>query len=58
MNTAIYWPSGGSVGIGFAIPTGTVEPVVTALEHGGVVERGYLGVEVQPVTPTSPRPSD
>jgi serine protease Do len=50
VNTAIYSPSGGSVGIGFAIPSGTVERVVTALEHGGVVERGYLGVEIQPVT--------
>jgi serine protease Do len=49
VNTAIYSPSGGSVGIGFAIPASTVERVVTALEHGGVVERGYLGVEVQPV---------
>lgn len=51
VNTAIYSPSGGNGGIGFAIPTGTVERVVTALEHGGVVERGYLGVEVQPVGP-------
>ena len=51
VNTAIYSPSGGSVGIGFAIPAGTVERVVTALEHGGVVERGYLGVEIQPVSP-------
>ncbi len=51
VNTAIYSPSGGSVGIGFAIPSGTVERVVTALEHGGVVERGLLGVEVQPVGP-------
>ena len=49
VNTAIYSPSGGNVGIGFAIPASTVERVVTALEHGGVVERGYLGVEVQPV---------
>jgi len=51
MNTAIYSPSGGSVGIGFAIPSDTVERVVDALEHGGVVQRGYLGVEVQPVGP-------
>ncbi len=50
VNTAIYSPSGGSIGIGFAIPSDTVERVVTALEHGGVVERGYLGVEVQPVS--------
>ena len=51
VNTAIYSPSGGSVGIGFAIPSGTVERVVTALEHGGVVRRGYLGVKIQAVGP-------
>ena len=51
VNTAIYSPSGGSVGIGFAIPAATVERVVDALEHGGVVQRGYLGVQIQPVTP-------
>jgi serine protease Do len=50
VNTAIYSPSGGSVGIGFAIPASTAEGVVTALEHGGVVSRGYLGVNIQPVT--------
>ena len=50
VNTAIYSPSGGSVGIGFAIPSTTVESVVTALEHGGVVPRGYLGVDIQSVT--------
>src|SRR6185437_4892262 len=42
--------SGGSVGIGFAIPSTTVESVVGALEHGGVVPRGYLGVDIQSVT--------
>ena len=51
MNTAIFSPSGGSVGIGFAIPAQTAENVVNALEHGGVVSRGYLGVNIQPVTP-------
>jgi serine protease Do len=50
VNTAIYSPSGGSVGIGFAIPAATVDSVIGALEHGGVVPRGYLGVNVQPVT--------
>jgi serine protease Do len=50
MNTAIYSPSGGSVGIGFAIPASTVSDVSTALEHGGVIARGYLGVEIQAVT--------
>ncbi len=51
VNTAIYSPSGGSVGIVFAIPASTVNQVVTALEHGGVVERGYLGVQIQSVGP-------
>ena len=50
VNTAIYSPSGGSVGIGFAIPSTTVDSVIGALEHGGVVPRGYLGVNIQPVT--------
>jgi serine protease Do len=50
VNTAIYSPSGGSVGIGFAIPSSTADSVVTALEHGGIVPRGYLGVNIQPVT--------
>ncbi len=49
VNTAIYSPSGGSVGVGFAIPSTTVDSVVDALEHGGVVKRGYLGVEIQAV---------
>ena len=50
MNTAIFSPSGGSVGLGFAIPASTVDSVVDALEHGGVVTRGYLGVMIQPVS--------
>ena len=50
MNTAIFSPSGGSVGLGFAIPASTVEGVVASLEHGGVVPRGYLGVQIQPVS--------
>ena len=51
VNTAIYSPSGGSVGIGFAIPSTTASTVIGDLEHGGVVSRGYLGVNIQPVTP-------
>ena len=51
VNTAIFSPSGGSVGIGFAIPATTVGPVIQQLEEKGVVTRGALGVEVQPVTP-------
>src|SRR5208282_6312945 len=50
VNTAIFSPSGGSVGIGFAIPSSTADGVVSALEHGGAVPRGYLGVNIQPVT--------
>ena len=49
VNTAIFSPSGGSVGLGFAIPASTVDMIVSELEHGGV-HRGYLGVEIQPVT--------
>ena len=51
VNTAIYSPSGGSIGIGFDIPATTVSNIVDALEHGGVVKRGYLGVQIQAVTP-------
>ncbi len=51
VNTAIYSPSGGSVGIGFAIPATTVSQVVAELEHQGFVQRGYLGVEIQQVGP-------
>ncbi len=51
VNTAIFSPSGGSVGIGFAIPSTTVKPVIQQLRERGVVTRGALGVEVQPVTP-------
>jgi serine protease Do len=51
VNTAIYSPSGGSVGIAFAIPSETVASVISALKEGGSVARGYLGVQIQPVTP-------
>jgi serine protease Do len=51
VNTAIYTPSGGSVGIGFAIPAETVRAVVQQLKDKGVVTRGSLGVEIEPVTP-------
>jgi serine protease Do len=50
VNTAIFSPSGGSVGLAFAIPASTVTSVVDQLEHGGRVNRAYLGVRVQPVT--------
>jgi serine protease Do len=50
VNTAIASPSGGSVGLAFAIPAATVEGVVAQLETGGKVARGYLGVQIQPLT--------
>jgi serine protease Do len=50
VNTAIYSPSGGSVGIAFAIPASTVDTVVTSLKENGSVTRGYIGVQMQPVT--------
>jgi serine protease Do len=51
INTAIYSPSGGSVGIGFAIPSNLAKQVVAQLREHGKVERGWLGVQVQEVTP-------
>ena len=50
VNTAIYSPSGGSVGIGFDIPADTVKTVVAELKATGHVTRGWLGVQIQPVT--------
>ena len=50
VNTAIYSPSGGSVGIAFAIPSQTVQSVVDQLKENGSVTRGYIGVRIQPVT--------
>ncbi|MCQ8277389.1 Do family serine endopeptidase [Acetobacteraceae bacterium KSS8] len=51
VNTAILSPSGGSVGIGFAIPSDVVKNVVAQLEKTGHVTRGYLGVTAQEITP-------
>jgi serine protease Do len=51
VNTAIVSPSGGSVGIAFAIPSETVSRVVASLKETGTVTRGYLGVNIQPITP-------
>ena len=50
INTAIFSPSGGSVGIGFAIPASTAQDVVASLKDNGTVTRGWLGVQIQPVT--------
>jgi serine protease Do len=51
INTAIFSQNGGSVGIGFAIPVNLAKPVVTQLAQSGHVERGWLGVTIQPLTP-------
>jgi serine protease Do len=50
VNTAIFSPSGGSVGIGFAIASDVAKSVVDSLKENGSVARGWLGVEIQPVT--------
>lgn len=50
INTAIYSPSGGSIGIGFAIPSTTAKPVINQLIKFGEVKRGWLGVHIQGVT--------
>ncbi len=51
MNTAIYSPSGGSIGIGFSIPSNVVKNVVAQLRDFGHARRGWLGVKIQQVTP-------
>src|SRR6201994_3678723 len=51
MNSMIISPSGGSVGIGFAIPASTIHDVVAQLQAHGKVSRGYLGAEIQSITP-------
>ncbi|MGV8935989.1 MAG: Do family serine endopeptidase [Allorhizobium sp.] len=50
INTAIFSPSGGNVGIAFAIPASTAKSVVADLMKTGSVDRGWLGVQIQPVT--------
>jgi serine protease Do len=51
INTAIYSPNGGSVGIGFAIPSNLARPVIDQLREHGKVERGWLGIAIERVTP-------
>ena len=51
INTAIFSPNGGSVGIGFAIPSNLAKPIIADLRDDGKVERGWLGVQIQGVTP-------
>ena len=50
VNSAIFSPSGGSVGIGFSVPTSLAQPVVNQLKATGKVQRGWLGVKIQTVT--------
>ena len=52
INTAILSPSGGSIGIGFATPSATVEPIISQLEKFGETRRGWLGVRIQSVDDT------
>ena len=51
INTAIYSPNGGSVGIGFAVPSSLAKPIIAQLRKNGSVSRGWLGVHIQHVTP-------
>ncbi|MCB1473784.1 MAG: Do family serine endopeptidase [Rhodobiaceae bacterium] len=50
INTAIFSPSGGNVGIAFAIPSSTAKDIITDLQTNGAVARGWLGVQIQAVT--------
>jgi serine protease Do len=50
VNTAIYSPSGGNVGIAFAIPSEVADGVVESIKDTGKVSRGYIGVQIQPVS--------
>ncbi|MER8827754.1 Do family serine endopeptidase [Mesorhizobium sp. M0938] len=52
VNTAIVSPSGGSIGIGFAVPSRTAQSVVDQLIRTGRIERGFIGVRLQEVTPS------
>jgi serine protease Do len=51
VNTAILSPSGGNIGLGFAIPSNQAKTIIAQLEDKGSVERGWIGVSIQPVTP-------
>jgi len=52
IDTAIYSPTGGSVGIGFAIPSNVAKNIVDQLREHGKIARGFLGVQMQPLTDT------
>jgi serine protease Do len=49
INTAIFSQTGGSIGIGFAIPANTVAPLIKQLRDSGEIQRGFIGVSIQPV---------
>ena len=49
VNSAILSPNGGNIGLGFAIPSNLAKDIVARLEKDGTIERGYLGVQIQPV---------
>ncbi len=51
INTAIFSPTGGSIGLGFAIPSSLAQPVIAQLRETGTVRRGWLGVQIQQVNP-------
>jgi serine protease Do len=51
VNTAIFSPSGGNVGIAFAIPASVARDVISQLRETGAVSRGYIGVQIQAITP-------
>ncbi|MGN6550991.1 MAG: trypsin-like peptidase domain-containing protein, partial [Pararhizobium sp.] len=50
INSAIYSPNGGNVGVGFAIPSNQASAIVAKLIQNGSIERGFIGVQIQPVT--------
>lgn len=51
INSAIFSPSGGNVGVGFSVPSSLAEPVINQLKNYGETRRGWLGVKIQQVTP-------
>ena len=51
VTTAIFSPVGANIGIGFAIPSALARPIIQQLRESGEVRRGWLGVQIQPVTP-------
>ncbi len=52
VNTAIFSPTGGSVGIGFSVPSRVAQSIVEDLRDDGKVQRGWLGVQIQPMSPS------